>query len=122
MTRNNAIDVATGRVCSVVRRDLGRVTAATASATKPYNGEQGQGAFLSCCQELISHAPHDPPTQEDADESTFDCCIITGGSWSSNDYHQGFCSWPATDSRTGRVPLPGTAVIPHPRSNIRQMS
>ncbi|HEX3288262.1 MAG TPA: hypothetical protein VHT50_27210 [Mycobacterium sp.] len=34
---------------AVATVDLG--TAVTANATKPYNGEQGQGAFASCYQD-----------------------------------------------------------------------
>ena len=79
-------------------------SASTASATTK---ELGQDGFLDCYKEMISHAPHDPPTQDDADIATHDCCLNTGGSWSTNDYHHGFCIWPPTDSDSGRAPRPG---------------
>jgi hypothetical protein len=93
---------------------FGISSAATANAVQPYNGEQGQGAYVSCFQELITHQPHDPPTQADSDGAMFDCCIITGGTWSSNDWRHGFCSWPATASGSGRKPGPGAIIATHP--------
>jgi hypothetical protein len=90
---------------------LGISSAATANAV---NDNEGQGAFLACYKEAISHAPHDPPTQEDADIATHDCCLGTGGAWSTNDYHHGFCIWPPTDSESGGRPTPGTRVAVHP--------
>ncbi|MGX9674002.1 hypothetical protein [Mycobacterium sp. HM-7] len=88
---------------------LGLGTAATAGAV---DNNQGEGGFLACYKEMISHAPHDPPTQEDADIATHDCCLNTGGSWSSSDYHHGFCIWPPADSQSGQHPKPGTRLIP----------
>lgn len=125
MTRNNTygrwLQIAS---ISLAVATVGLGTAVTAHATKPYNGEQGEGAFASCYQEAISHAPHNPPTQADADDATFDCCVITGGTWSSNDYHHGgFCMYPPADSGSGRAPLPGSVVVAHPGSDsMRQLS
>jgi hypothetical protein len=90
---------------------FGISSAATAHAV---DNNQGQGAFLACYKEMISHAPHDPPTQDDADSATHDCCLNTGGSWSTSDYHHGFCIWPPTDSDSGRTPRPGAIIVTHP--------
>lgn len=94
---------------------LGLGTAATAGAV---DNNQGEGGFLTCYKEMISHAPHDPPTQDDADVATHDCCINTGGTWSTGDYHHGFCIWPPADSQSGHqtkprpTPLPRSAPMP----------
>lgn len=48
----------------------------------------------------------------------FDCCINSGGSWSTVDYHTGGdCQWPdAPASRTNPVTPPSSAVKPPPGS------